>query len=206
MLTIIFLLIGYTIHLIIDIRDDVPILKTESRTDDSLRFPTVTLEFDYNFTIFCALAYNNSTVTPDCLNYVSQPTFDSSSNKYRGKFVPSLDLKAEGPLHSTGLLSIGLMFLVLDRRYDSSSANMSVIEAVIDYSDDSYDELRRTVKKIDPEFIDSLIVSSVHTLFNRQIYMVSYTQSERHIMKKNSLSVFGIPSPILRVPYITAAL
>ena len=59
MIIILALLIGYTILLIINIRNDVPILKTESRTENSLRLPTVNLEFDYNFFIGCGFGYNS---------------------------------------------------------------------------------------------------------------------------------------------------
>ncbi|CAG8604574.1 9544_t:CDS:2 [Paraglomus brasilianum] len=205
MFIIIALLAGYTILLIINILNDIPILKTQSRTESSLRLPTVKIEFDYKFFIFCALGYQNGTTSPikDCINYVSTPTVDPITKKYTAWVNPPPDLKVVGPVDPNGLGSLGISYGVLDPAYNSSSPIMSVFEAYIQYTDNSYTQLLRTVRKSEPEFFNSLLTSAVHNLFDRQIYVVSYTQSERQILKKNLLSAFGISTGTLHVPYIT---
>jgi hypothetical protein len=59
MLMIIALLIGYTVFLVLNVCKDVPILKTESRTESSLRPPKVKLEFDHKFSIACSFGFNS---------------------------------------------------------------------------------------------------------------------------------------------------
>ena len=51
------LLIVYAVYLIIIIRNDIPTLKTQSRTETSLRLPTIKFKFDYKFIINCAFGY-----------------------------------------------------------------------------------------------------------------------------------------------------
>ena len=58
----------------------------------------------------------------------------------------------------------------------------------------------------DPELSNSLAASEVHSLFYRQVYLVTYSQSERQVLKKDLLSAFGIPTGTLHIPYVTAAL
>ncbi|CAG8491434.1 8343_t:CDS:2 [Paraglomus occultum] len=197
LLVIIALLIGYTAYLIINICNDIPILKTESRTDSVLRLPTVKFGFDYRYTVDCTLASYNSSNAPDCSAYITQPTFNQTTQSYKGSFDPPPNLMVEGQDHPNGILGAALMFTVTDRGFNYNDFK---------YTDDSYTQLLRKVEKSDPEFFNSLSVGSVHSLYYKQAYTVSYTQSERHIMKKNLLSAFGIPTGTLRVPYISAEL
>ena len=68
MIIIVALLMGYSVYLIINILNDVPTLKTQSRTESGLRLPTMKFTFDYKFIMTCAFAYySKSTVSVFCL-------------------------------------------------------------------------------------------------------------------------------------------
>jgi|SRR6185312_7721657 len=71
MIMVIALLAGYMTLLIIDIFNDVPILKTEARTVSGLRLPTIQLEFDYKFFLGCVLSYTSKLTEHTQCSYLS---------------------------------------------------------------------------------------------------------------------------------------
>ena len=62
----------------------------------------------------------DSANTEDCLKYISQPTFDSSSKSYKGSFNPPPNLMLEGQSQPNGLLLFGLSILVTDPTFNST--------------------------------------------------------------------------------------
>jgi hypothetical protein len=67
-----------------------------------------------------------------CLKYISSPTFDPIVKNYKGSFNPPPDLMLEGIDSLARVGYIGIMYWVLpDQPYNSSSRNMSVVQATI---------------------------------------------------------------------------
>ncbi|CAG8491410.1 8341_t:CDS:2 [Paraglomus occultum] len=128
------------------------------------------------------------------------PEFDSSTGTYTGWFAPPTNIVFEDNQENR-LSALVLNYALLGQTYDYTGYMW--IEASIYYTEDSYDQ---SLELADSKFVNSLAMMSAHPLYEGQMYVARYSQSERYMLKENSLSAFGFPSGTIRVPYLTAEL
>ncbi|CAG8569015.1 5736_t:CDS:2, partial [Paraglomus occultum] len=213
------MLLGYTTILVADVVNDTPVIKTDLKSVSGIPLPTVTILFDYNFTTSCVLLYNNGTSSnvDECSQYIKQqpPTVlpGTSIQKNTVTFTPSLDLHVQAADNLSGLFGAVLVNTVTDPAFDVNNTRnsdltfgMTIVASDTEFSSDEYNDTLIEIDKIDPTLSTSLYQQSTYSLSYQQVHILAYNRNERHIIKPNALATIGMPSGLIRVPYITTSL
>ncbi|CAG8623630.1 9360_t:CDS:2 [Paraglomus brasilianum] len=197
MIFILALLVTYAIILLIGITNGAPTIKTELRWEMNIPPPSVCFQFPYNFTIDCES--HNMDVAQNCSQqHVEQPTFIVSSNRYSGCFIPNGVQVTKDVIYS-------LAYTVNDTNFNNSSPVPELVATIYDTEliSTEYNETAKEVDRYYPSLINSFNAMSIYLLFYQQANIVEYSRSERHVIRRNAFTAFGMLSNNIRVPYIT---
>ncbi|CAG8466082.1 2295_t:CDS:2, partial [Gigaspora rosea] len=166
----IFILIGYSIFLILDVYNDHPAIQSSFIEVNS--FPVPELMFldipvKANFECYFTYAANNTREdNKACTQYLNQPVLNATS-KYNGYFQTSGDLLFSASSNE-GLKTIGITIYIDDSTYNASDPSMFVNMRAVD------SELYKTYgsklfENQNSMFLDSIVKINTYELSPNQV-------------------------------------
>ncbi|CAG8679809.1 7424_t:CDS:10 [Gigaspora margarita] len=177
--------------LVVDIRSDLPSLKSTQEYKNYIPAPNIYFGFARGFIIGCA--HINGTIRTSCNNAMIQPTFNASIQAYNGSYVSDVqmnkDLVLRFDLYSTensSGLSLPVYMSIMDPGYGPNIAQYH--SSIFPYNE---------------PFVQLIEVKNIHFLSQNSNYIVRFTRKIRNILAPNDFgSYIGINRRNYPIPYV----
>ncbi|CAG8460718.1 11314_t:CDS:2 [Ambispora leptoticha] len=204
-LLILALLTTFTAFLIIDIRDDGPVLQKTTFEADSLPIPDVVISSLFQFKLGCTSV--KLTTNEDCTQYVSQPV-QSASKTWES--ILSLN-KILGGFSVGDLIGIRLSLSINDDNFDITKSTGYAIFAF----DPEFGPYSNKASASDSDLLSFLNIYG--TKFTASLNglnsfivpfktggVLSFSRTIKEIITKTQSNTFGIPASYIQQTYITS--
>ncbi|CAG8538940.1 11974_t:CDS:10 [Ambispora leptoticha] len=213
MLILLALVVFYTVILIMDIVNDVPVLKSTLDSVNYIPAPDIYVATTVNFAIWCAFHYNDGTIeaakTGTCNQYLTQPQWVSPMRSFAGYFTAMNNLSiADYNANATGLYGINFYIVVSDPQIQKNISALTMTFTAFDPELDPYRGGIDNSKKIeynDPSFLSAITGMNAYPMTNAQWSMFSYSRNIRETMKLSQWNSIGFPAKYIQQPYLTSS-
>ncbi|CAG8554617.1 27544_t:CDS:2 [Gigaspora margarita] len=206
----IFILVGYSVFLILDVCNDHPAIQSSFIEVNSFPVPELMfLDIPVKTYFDCYFTYAANNTREDnkaCTQYLKQPVLNATS-KYNGYFQTGGGLLFSANSNSSNevLKNIGIMIYIDDSTYNASDPSMFVNMRAVD------SELYKTYgSKLfggqNSMFLDSIVKINTYELSPNQSYNVQLTRNIKQLMSQSWKNYFGFAPETERIPYVTSTI
>ncbi|KAF0550198.1 hypothetical protein F8M41_024944 [Gigaspora margarita] len=206
----IFILVGYSIFLILDVCNDHPAIQSSFIEVNSFPVPELMfLDIPVKTYFECYFTYAANNTREDnkaCTQYLKQPVLNATS-KYNGYFQTSGDLlfSVSSDSSNEGLKNIGITIYIDDSAYNASDPSMFVNILAVD------SELYKTYgpklfENQNSMFLDSIVKINTYELSPDQSYNIQLTRNVKQLMSQSWKNYFGFVPETERIPHVTSTI
>ncbi|RGB29336.1 hypothetical protein C1646_766733 [Rhizophagus diaphanus] len=185
MIMLITCLTGYLVVVIIDVKQDAPIIKTSFIDVDGVPPPSLHFSADYNFSIVsCFQSYSFDRVysSLDCSPKDINAYYNQRNSLYYVTYSPSPDV-----LFNSSLFGISLTMTVNEEIQAGEPSNINLFAY-----DSEYDIANKKLNEL-TVYDNSIVTLNRYSILPAQSYDFSYSRIVRDIMVPNWMNDFGIP-------------
>ncbi|CAG8548122.1 19346_t:CDS:2 [Gigaspora margarita] len=206
----IFILVGYSIFLILDVCNDHPAIQSSFIEVNSFPVPELMfLDIPVKTYFDCYFTYAANNTREDnkaCTQYLKQPVLNATS-KYNGYFQTSGDLlfSVSSDSSNEGLKNIGITIYIDDSAYNASDPSMFVNILAVD------SELYKTYgpklfENQNSMFLDSIVKINTYELSPNQSYNIQLTRNVKQLMSQSWKNYFGFVPETEKIPHVTSTI
>ncbi|KAF0487206.1 hypothetical protein F8M41_022591 [Gigaspora margarita] len=177
--------------LVVDIRSDLPSLKSTQEYKNYIPAPNIYFGFARGFIIACA--HINGTIRTSCNNAMIQPTFNATIQAYNGSYVSDVQMNKD--------------FVLRFDLYSTENASGLSLPVYMSIMDPGYGpnivQYHSSIFPYNEPFAQLIEVKNIHFLSQNSNYIVRFTRKIRNILAPNDFgSYIGINRHNYLIPYV----